>query len=49
MKILFVVPGGNDLGGIITSTEQYIAGLKEAGNEVSFMTVSFNRYRHAGP
>jgi hypothetical protein len=43
MKILFVVPGGNDLGGIITSTEQYIAGLKEAGNEVRFMTVGFNR------
>lgn len=43
MKILFVVPGGNDLGGIITSTEQYIAGLKEAGHSVTFMTVGFNR------
>lgn len=43
MKILFVVPGGNDLGGIITSTEQYVAGLKEAGHEVNFMTVGFGR------
>lgn len=45
MKILFVVPGGNDLGGIITSTEQYVAGLKEAGHEVNFMTVGFG---HSG-
>jgi len=43
MKILFVVPGGNDLGGIITSTEQYVAGLKECGHEVNFMTVGFGR------
>jgi len=43
MKILFVVPGGNDLGGIITSTEQYVAGLKEAGHEVNFMTVGFGK------
>lgn len=43
MNILFVVPGGNDLGGIITSTEQYILGLKEAGHDVSFATVGFNR------
>ena len=43
MKILFVVPGGADLGGIITSTEQYVAGLKEAGHEVNFMTVGFGK------
>lgn len=45
MRILFVVPGGNDLGGIITSTEQYVAGLKEAGHDVTFMTAAFN---HSG-
>jgi hypothetical protein len=27
----------------ITSTEQYVAGLKEAGHEVNFMTVGFRR------
>lgn len=43
MNILFIVPGGNDLGGIITSTEQYVLGLKEAGHDVRFMTVGFNR------
>lgn len=43
MRILFVVPGGNDLGGIITSTEQYVAGLKEAGHDVTFMTAAFTK------
>jgi hypothetical protein len=43
MKVLFVVPGGNDLGGIITSTEQYIAGLREVGHEVNFVTVGFGK------
>jgi hypothetical protein len=47
MKILFVVPGGNDLGGIITSTEQYVAGLKDAGHEVEFMTVNFTKTKPA--
>jgi len=33
-RVLFVVPVGQDMGGIITSTEQYILGLEEAGHYV---------------
>lgn len=34
-KILFVVPVGQDMGGIITSTEQYVKGMQEAGHTVT--------------
>lgn len=37
MKILFIVPEGDNLGGIITSTENYIQGLREEGHKVEFI------------
>lgn len=38
-RIIFAVPIGQDMGGIITSTEQYITGIREAGHDVKFMAV----------
>ena len=37
MKILYAIPDGIDLGGIITATEAHIAGLQEIGHEVTFV------------
>mgnify|MGYP007071590873 CR=1 FL=1 len=37
MKILYAIPDGIDLGGIITATEAHIAGLQEIGHEVTFL------------
>ena len=37
MKILYVIPDGIDLGGIITATEAHIAGLQEIGHDVTFI------------
>lgn len=36
-KVLYVVPDGNDLGGIITSSENLMQGFREAGHDASFM------------
>lgn len=36
MKVLYIVPIGDDLGGILTSTENLLAGFREAGHEVTF-------------
>lgn len=43
MNILFVVPIGQDMGGIITSTEQYVLGLREAGHEVTPICAVFTQ------
>jgi len=40
-KVLFVVPIGQDMGGIITSTEQYVQGIRDAGHEVTPICVVF--------
>lgn len=37
MKILYAIPDGIDLGGIITATEAHIAGLQEIGHDVTFV------------
>jgi hypothetical protein len=36
MKIIYAVPEGSDLGGIITSSENLIAALRELGHTVEF-------------
>lgn len=35
-KVLYVIPPGQDMGGIITSSEQLMLGFKEAGHKPSF-------------
>lgn len=42
-RVLFVVPVGQDMGGIITSTEQYVAGLREAGHDVTPICAVFTQ------
>jgi hypothetical protein len=42
-KVLFVVPVGQDMGGIITSTEQYVAGIRDAGHEVTPLCAVFTK------
>lgn len=42
MKILYVLPDGIDLGGIITVTEQYLAGMLDLGHDVTFVRLTFN-------
>jgi len=42
-KVLYVVPHGADLGGIITASENYMAGFKEASHTATFITVSFSK------
>lgn len=37
MKIIYAVPEGSDLGGIITSSENLIAALRELGHAVEFV------------
>lgn len=37
MKIIYAVPEGSDLGGIITSSENLIAALRELGHMVNFI------------
>lgn len=49
-RVLFVVPVGQDMGGIITSTEQYILGLQEAGHDVVPICAVFTKQDYAqGP
>lgn len=36
MRILYVVPEGADMGGIITSTEQILQGFREVGHQADF-------------
>jgi glycosyltransferase involved in cell wall biosynthesis len=36
MKILYVVPEGEDMGGIITASEQFMQGFKELGHQATF-------------
>lgn len=40
-KVLFILPIGMDMGGIITSSREMCAGLKAAGHEVQFATAHF--------
>lgn len=42
-SVLFVVPVGQDMGGIITSTEQYCAGLHDAGHGVTPICAVFTK------
>lgn len=42
-KVLFVVPVGQDMGGIITSTEQYVAGIRDAGHECTPICAVFTK------
>jgi len=37
VKILYAIPDGIDLGGIITATEAHLAGLREIGHDVKFV------------
>lgn len=37
MRILYAIPDGIDLGGIITATEAHLAGLREIGHDVKFV------------
>lgn len=36
MKVLYIVPDGDDLGGIYTSTENLLVGFREAGHQATF-------------
>jgi glycosyltransferase involved in cell wall biosynthesis len=46
MKILYVVPDGDTLGGIITSSEQFMQGFRECGHEATFCLL--NRTKNNG-
>lgn len=48
--VLFVLPIGMDMGGIITSSREICAGLKAAGHEIQFATAHFtSRDKEVGP
>lgn len=49
MKILYVVPEGMDLGGIITSSENLMAGFREAGHQATFAFLKHNDARYGEP
>lgn len=49
-KVLFVLPMGLDMGGIITSAREMCAGIQAAGHEVQFITAQFTSTdRPVGP
>lgn len=53
MKILYVIPNGEDLGGIINSSEHLMQGFREAGHEATFCLLTapqseVKTYRAAG-
>lgn len=39
MRILYVVPVGEDMGGIITASEQFVQGFRELGHAVTFLVL----------
>jgi glycosyltransferase involved in cell wall biosynthesis len=49
LKIMFAVPEGEDMGGIISSSENLMAGFKELGHSVTFARVrSIPSLAHTG-
>lgn len=48
-KVLYVVPPGNDLGGIITSSENLMAGFREAGHKAEFALLRSGSAREGAP
>lgn len=48
-RVLYVVPPGNDLGGIITSSEHLMIGLREAGYEAEFALLRSGRVASSVP
>lgn len=45
-SVLFVLPIGIDMGGIITSSREVVAGIQAAGHTCDFATVHFTTFDH---
>ena len=49
VKVLYVVPHGQDLGGIITSSEHLMQGFREAGHKATFALLRSGNARGSEP
>lgn len=49
MKVLYIVPDGDDLGGIYTSTENLLCGFREAGHSATLALIRPSQHHRSVP